>query len=99
MEEVTRAKRHHNMAGITDGASNIMLISENIRTGYAPAKPSSNWASPNPYLTSFYIGNPCLNGNCSSGNVDYNCSNSGSSGINAGISQPEGSSPSQAHFM
>ncbi|QDT97533.1 DUF1559 family PulG-like putative transporter [Gimesia aquarii] len=89
----TRAKRHHKMAGITDGASNTMLISENIRTGYDPAKPSSNWASPNPYLTSFYIGNPCLNGNCSSGNVDYNRSNSGSSRINAGISQPEGSSP------
>ncbi len=88
-----RSKRHHNMAGLTDGASNTMLISENIRTGYDPAKPSSSWASPSPFLTSFYIGNPCLNGNCSSGNVDYNRSNSGSSAINAGIDQSEGSSP------
>ena len=88
-----RAKRHYTMAGITDGASNTMLISENIRTGYNPDRSSSNWASPNPYLTSFYIGNPCLNSNCAPGNVDYNRSNSGSSAINAGITQPEGSAP------
>ena len=88
-----RAKRHHTMASITDGASNTMLISENIRTGYDPDRPTSNWASPNPYLTSFYIGNPCQSSSCSAGNVDYNRSNSGSSAINAGINQPEGSAP------
>ncbi|WP_194242441.1 DUF1559 family PulG-like putative transporter [Gimesia benthica] len=88
-----RSKRHHSMATITDGASNTMLVSENLRTGYNPKNPTDNWASPNPYLTSFFIGNPCLNGNCSSGNVDYNRSNSGASAINSGISQPEGSSP------
>ncbi len=91
---IIRAKRHHQMSGLTDGASNTMLISENIRTGYNPDSPdSSNWASPNPYLTSFYIGNPCLNGNCSAGNVNYNLANSGSSKINAGVTQPEGSAP------
>lgn len=90
---ITRAERHHTMASVTDGLSNTMLISENIRTGYDPDKPTSNWGSPNPYLTSFYIGNPCLNGSCSSGNVDYNRSNSGNGAINAGLSQPEGSSP------
>ncbi len=88
-----RARRHHTMAGLTDGASNTMMISENIRTGYDPTRSQSNWASPNPYLTSFYIGYPCLNGTCSEGNVDYNLANSGSSAINAGIDQPEGSSP------
>lgn len=88
-----RAKRHYTMAGISDGTSNTMLISENIRTGYDPASSTSNWASPSPYLTSFYIGNPCKNGNCSSGNVDYNRTNSGSSAINAGLNQPEGKAP------
>ncbi|HAH45714.1 MAG TPA: hypothetical protein DCM07_12830 [Planctomycetaceae bacterium] len=88
-----RAKRHYTMAGLTDGASNTMLISENIRTGYNPENSASNWASPNPYLTSFYIGNPCRNGSCSEGNVDYNLANSGSSAINAGIAKPEGSAP------
>jgi len=88
-----RAARHHTMASLIDGVSNTMLISENIRTGYDPDKPTSNWAAPNPYLTSFYIGNPCLNAKCDSGNVDYNRSNSGSSAINAGITNPEGSAP------
>lgn len=88
-----RAKRHYTMAGITDGTSNTMMISENIRTGHNPARDTSNWASSNPYLTSFYIGNPCLNASCSAGNVDYNRANSGSSAINAGLTQPEGSAP------
>lgn len=89
----TRSKRHHSMASLSDGASNTMLISENLRTGYNPDNSRANWASPNPYLTSFYIGDPCLKGNCSTGNVDYNRSNSGTSAINAGRTSPEGSSP------
>ncbi|KAA0134425.1 DUF1559 domain-containing protein [Gimesia chilikensis] len=89
----TRAERHYTIAGITDGTSNTMLISENIRTGYDPASPTSNWASPSPFLTSFYIGNPCQNGSCSAGNVDYNRANSGTSAINAGLKQPEGAAP------
>ncbi|QDT44265.1 hypothetical protein Pan241w_43730 [Gimesia alba] len=89
----SRSKRHHTIASITDGASNTMLISENLRTGFDPANSRANWASPNPYLTSYYIGAPCLSGNCMSGNVDYNRSNSGGSAINSGRTQPEGSSP------
>ena len=69
------------------------MISENIRTGYNPQDPLSNWASPNPYLTSFYIGTPCKGGNCAAGNVDYNLANSGESAINAGIKKSEGHSP------
>lgn len=88
-----RSRRHHTMASLNDGASNTMLISENLRTGYDPGNSRSNWASPNPYLTSFYIGDPCLNGSCSTGNVNYNRSNSGASAINAGRTKPEGSSP------
>lgn len=88
-----RSKRHHRMASITDGTSNTMLVSENLRTGYDPTDANDNWASPNPYLTSFFIGNPCLNGSCSDGNVDYNRSNSGASAINRGITSAEGTSP------
>lgn len=88
-----RAQRHYTLAGITDGASNTLLISENIRTGYNPQDPLSNWASPNPYLTSFYIGTPCRSSQCTAENVDYNLANSGASAINAGIQKSEGSSP------
>lgn len=88
-----RAERHHTMASLTDGVTNTLLISENIRTGYDPDRATSNWGAPSPYLTSFYIGNPCLGSRCSSGNVDYNRCNSGSSAINAGITKPEGTAP------
>lgn len=90
---IPRAKRHHTMASITDGVTNTMMISENIRTGYNPEKVNDNWASPSPFLTSFYIGNPCLKGNCAAGNVDYSRSNSGVSAINGGLSKPERTSP------
>lgn len=89
----TRAERHYTMAGITDGTSNTMLISENIRTGYDPVNSTSNWSSPSPFLTSFYIGVPCRHGNCAVGNVDYNLANAASSAINAGLKQPEGKAP------
>lgn len=88
-----RSRRHHNMASITDGVSNTILISENLRTGFNPEKPGSNWSPPYPRQTSFFIGNPCSSAGCSSGNVDYSRSNSGDSAINSGISKPEGSSP------
>lgn len=88
-----RSERHHNMASITDGITNTILISENLRTGFDPTNPGSNWSPPFPRRTSFFIGNPCSSAGCSSGNVDYSRSNSGDSAINAGIFKPEGTSP------
>jgi prepilin-type processing-associated H-X9-DG protein len=90
--------RHYTIAGVMDGMSNTVMLSENVRTGVDPATPGTNWASINPYLTSFYIGYPCTNGNCAQGNVDYNLANSGGAAINSGLTAPEGSSPRPNSF-
>lgn len=85
--------RHHRIDDVLDGMSQTIVLTENVRTGVDPTRPGTNWASNNPYLTSFYVGNPCLNAKCAAGNVDYSLSNSGRSAINSGLSAPEGSSP------
>lgn len=90
--------RHHSPATVIDGMSQTMLLSENVRTGYNPDRPETGWASPNPYLTSFYIGNPCLDGSCTAGVVDYSRSNAGVARINAGLTSEEGSSPYPSSF-
>lgn len=92
--------RHHKLGSVTDGLSKTILISENIRTGADPAAPRHSWGSNNPYLTNFYIGNPCAGGPCSEGNVDYRRANSGASAINAGLNSAEGSRPypNSLHF-
>jgi prepilin-type processing-associated H-X9-DG protein len=90
--------RHYTIGQVFDGMSNTVLLSENARTGVDPAQPDTNWAACNPYLTGFYIGNPCPNGNCAKGTVDYNLANSGAGAINAGLSAPEGSSPRPNSF-
>lgn len=92
--EVTR--RHHTTATVTDGLSNTVVLSENVRTGYNPSDDdpwASSWASPSPMLTSFHIGNPCREADCSDGNVDYARSNQGDAAINSGLTSPEGTSP------
>lgn len=85
--------RHHSMDSIKDGTSQTFLVSENVRTGYDPNHEISTFASPNPYLSAFYVGDPCQNGDCSSGNVDYSRSNAGDNKINSGLWGPEGRSP------
>ncbi len=91
------SQRHHTIASVTDGMSNTVILSENVRTGYNPAAGSnpwtSGWASPGSFITSFYIGDPCLDGNCTAGNVDYQRSNAGEAAINSGLRKPEGTSP------
>jgi len=85
-------QRNHRIATVLDGMSNTMMLTENVRTGFDPDRPAASWASPNPYLTSFYIGNPCRNGDCSEGAVDYSLANSGTYAINSGLARPEGTS-------
>lgn len=91
------SQRHHTLASVTDGLSNTVILSENVRTGYNPAAAdnpwTSSWASPNSQLTSFYIGDPCPNAVCVAGTVDYGGCNRDGSAINSGLFQPEGSSP------
>jgi prepilin-type processing-associated H-X9-DG protein len=85
--------RHYTLGDVKDGMSQTFLATENVRTGYDPGNPDSTFASPNPYLCAFYVGNPCRNGTCSSGNVDYALCNAGQSRINSGLNSPEGASP------
>lgn len=88
--DVTR--RHHRPATVRDGMSQTIMLSENVRTGYNPANPDAHWAHPNPYFTSFYVGNPCVTGNCLDG-VDYSLTNSRRARINSGLWSAEGTSP------
>jgi prepilin-type processing-associated H-X9-DG protein len=90
------SRRHHSIATVLDGASNTVSLSENVRTGYdsatAGASPIARWSSPDPLLTSFYIGTPCLGGTCLTGQVDYSRANSGDAAINSGLRRPDGES-------
>jgi len=86
-------ERHHSMDSIKDGTSQTFLVTENVRTGYNPDTASSTFASPNPYLSAFYVGDPCLNGDCSSGNIDYSRCNAGNNQINSGLWGAEGRVP------
>ncbi|HBN77239.1 MAG TPA: hypothetical protein DD473_15775, partial [Planctomycetaceae bacterium] len=91
------SERHHRPATVTDGMSNTLVMSENVRTGFNPDEKDdpwgSSWASPSPKLTSFHIGNPCEGAVCAPGKVDYNRSNSGQFRINSGLRSAEGTSP------
>ncbi len=89
--EVTR--RHHSIADIQDGTSQTFLVGENVRAGFDPEGNERTFADPNPYRSAFYIGNPCINGRCSAGNVDYSRCNSGENRINSGLWSAEGASP------
>jgi prepilin-type processing-associated H-X9-DG protein len=90
--------RHYALGDVRDGLTHTFMVAENVRTGYDPAQPESGFASPNPYLCAFYIGDPCQGGRCSSGNVDYTRSNAGPSRINSGLTSAEGSAPAPNSF-
>ncbi len=91
--------RHHKLDTVTDGLSQTLTMSENMRVGYDPSDPNiHNWASSNPYRTSFYIGNPCPPEGCTPGSVDYARSNAGSAMINSGVLSPEGYSTAPNSF-
>jgi prepilin-type processing-associated H-X9-DG protein len=85
--------RHYTLEDVRDGLSQTFLASENVRTGYDPESASSTFASSNPYLCAFYIGDPCRAGGCKPGNVDYAACNSNAARINSGLTRPEGTSP------
>lgn len=87
--------RHYTLADVRDGLSQTFMVTENVRAGYNPDDNNkfAGFASPMPLLCAFYIGDPCLGGTCSSGNVDYSRCSMGSSRINSGLTSPEGTSP------
>ena len=85
--------RHYALGDVRDGLSQTFMVTENVRAGYDPSSQTAGFASSNPYLCAFYVGDPCNRGSCTKGNVDYARCNAGSSRINSGLQAPEGSSP------
>lgn len=91
--------RHHRLDSVVDGLSNTILLAENVRVGFDPADPNvNNWATSNPYRTSFYIGNPCPSAACLPGSIDYRQANSGTAAINSGLGAAEGTSTAPNSF-
>lgn len=90
--------RHLSLADMKDGTSQTFLVTENIRVGFDPAKPTSTFATPDPYLTAFYLGLPCKGGSCLAGAVDYQMANAGAYRINSGLLRPEGQSQAPNSF-
>jgi prepilin-type processing-associated H-X9-DG protein len=85
--------RHYNPAGITDGMSNTLMVTESLRTGSSAENPL-NWASTSTMRSRVYFSHRVCEGNeCSEGSVDYSRANSGSHAINAAIHQSEGVAP------
>ncbi|HVA51131.1 MAG TPA: DUF1559 domain-containing protein, partial [Pirellulales bacterium] len=95
----TGTTRHHTPDSVYDGLSMTLMLAENVRTGVDPITPNTNWANPDPHRTMFYFSPAvCKSLKCSKGHVNYALANNGSQGINASLTEPEGSPwPSSFH--
>jgi prepilin-type N-terminal cleavage/methylation domain-containing protein/prepilin-type processing-associated H-X9-DG protein len=90
---------HHTPDSIFDGTSNTIMLSENLRAGYDPAKGTS-WATPWPTNNAFYVSSyVCENRSCAAGKVDYRRANDSTQdpcrweAINSSRDQAEGEAP------
>ena len=91
--------RYHTPHSVRDGLSQTLMLSENVRAGYDPAAPGSGWASPDPMRVSFFFSSAvCKSLKCSQGNVNYSLANSDGMGINASLTEAEGSAPWPSSF-
>ena len=87
-------KRYHTTASVTDGMSNTLLLAENVRTGYDPYSPGSNWSSADSRRTKVYFSHHiCKNNVCAAGNVDFSLADAADHAIKSGKTMPEGESP------
>ncbi len=86
-------KRHHQLADVSDGLSQTIMLAENVRVGADPTYARGGFANTDPLRCAFYLVDPCVNQSCSPGQVDYGPSNSGIARINSGLTRPEGESP------
>ena len=91
--------RHHRIDSITDGASNTLLIAENVRAGYDPGT-GDNWGATEAHRNSFFVSSfVCAGGNCTPGNVDYGNANNHTAApysyeaLNSSLTQGEGEAP------
>lgn len=91
--------RHHSMDTISDGTSNTIMMTENVRAGYNSTD-NNNWGSPEPRHNSFMVSSyVCPTGSCVAGGVEYaNSNNRGATpysyeSLNSSLVQSEGWSP------
>lgn len=84
-------RRHHVPASITDGFSNTLMLTENVRTG---ADVTAGWATCDSRRTKVYFSSEICHSNvCSPGNTDPALTNSPTRGINQGLHAAEGQAP------
>lgn len=84
-------RRHHVAASVTDGFSNTLMLTENVRTG---ASASAGWATCDSRRTKVYFSSEVCHSNvCAPGNTDLSLANSATRGINAGLGSTEGQAP------
>ncbi len=91
--------RHHRFASLEDGATNTIMLGENIRAGYDPVTQSS-WGTPDVrYIGFLCSGTVCRDGRCDADGVDYGRANDSQSlpakqeALNSSLDQPEGLAP------
>jgi len=86
--------RHHTPNSVEDGMSNTLLLAENVKTGFDPYRPGTNWATAeartNRVYFSFQI---CRDHKCDSGGVDLSNANAGDHAMNSGRHSAEGKAP------
>ena len=95
----TGTVRHHSIDNVMDGASNTIMLAENVRAGYDP-QTGDGWGSPEARRNSFFVSSfVCASGTCSEGNVDYSNANNRSASpyrfesLNSSLTQGEGEAP------
>lgn len=95
----TGTTRFHTPDSVLDGLSQTFMLAENVRAGVDPLEQFTNWANTDPHRTSFYFGSGvCKSLKCSPGNINFALANNPGQGINASLTQPEGSPwPSSFH--
>ncbi|MDB5340459.1 MAG: putative major pilin subunit [Planctomycetaceae bacterium] len=68
--------KRHNLGSIRDGASQTIMMTENIHAGHDPNGDHGNWANPNSWRTCFFIsGHVCKDLQCKAGTVDFTRAN------------------------
>lgn len=94
-----RYVHYHTLDSIFDGASNTIMLAENIRAGYDPVR-NTSWASPWPANNGFFLSSyVCENRSCAAGKVDYRRANDSSQepyrleAINSSRDQAESEAP------
>jgi prepilin-type processing-associated H-X9-DG protein len=91
---VPGVSRHHTLDTMTDGLSNTILLSENVRAGADPLNPLGSWATPDPLRVGFFLTSDiCRGGSCSTANTSGAVANGLNGGINTGLGRAEGEAP------